>query len=120
MVTCGEPSLFSGDTVIRAEFLDSPCCGEVSNVFSKGGGEEMAKREKIHFLGRLPVDTELVDLLDNPNAVSEPSSEDQTTDTNPAAFSLLDKYKRTPSSKLFADIASQIVGALEVDSGQVA
>ncbi|OBZ79682.1 Cytosolic Fe-S cluster assembly factor CFD1 [Grifola frondosa] len=31
-----------------------PCCGEISNVFSTGGGEEMAKREGLHFLGSLP------------------------------------------------------------------
>ncbi|EED79636.1 predicted protein, partial [Postia placenta Mad-698-R] len=41
-----------------------PCCGEISNVFSTGGGEEMAKREGLRFLGSLPVDTELVSLLD--------------------------------------------------------
>ncbi|THH23086.1 hypothetical protein EUX98_g8092 [Antrodiella citrinella] len=41
-----------------------PCCGEISNVFSTGGGEEMARREGLHFLGSLPVDTDLVTLLD--------------------------------------------------------
>ena len=33
------------------------CCGEVTNVCSTGGGEAMAQREKIPFLGSLPVDT---------------------------------------------------------------
>ena len=41
-----------------------PCCGEVSNIFSTGGGEEMAKREGIPFLGRMPLDPELVTVLD--------------------------------------------------------
>jgi Mrp family chromosome partitioning ATPase len=41
-----------------------PCCGEISNVFSTGGGEELARREGVPFLGALPVDTELVSLLD--------------------------------------------------------
>ena len=41
-----------------------PCCGEVSNVFSSGGGKEMARREGLTFLGSLPVDTELVSVLD--------------------------------------------------------
>jgi len=41
-----------------------PCCGEISNVFSTGGGKEMASREGFKFLGSLPVDTELVDVLD--------------------------------------------------------
>ena len=41
-----------------------PCCGKVSNVFSTGGGQSLAERESIPFLGALPVDTELVTLLD--------------------------------------------------------
>jgi Mrp family chromosome partitioning ATPase len=34
-----------------------PCCGEVSNVFSMGGGEVMASECGVRFLGRVPVDT---------------------------------------------------------------
>ena len=49
-----------------------PCCGEISNVFSTGGGEEMTRREEIPFLGSMPVDTELVTLLDA--AETEPPS----------------------------------------------
>ncbi|KAI9726024.1 MAG: cytosolic Fe-S cluster assembly factor cfd1 [Cirrosporium novae-zelandiae] len=33
-----------------------PCCGEISNVFSKGGGEVMAKEFGVRFLGSVPVD----------------------------------------------------------------
>lgn len=64
-----------------------PCCGEVSNVFSTGGGEEMAKREGIPFLGRLPIDPELVTVLD-------------------AAGDVMDKYQQTKSSTLFASITA--------------
>jgi len=35
-----------------------PCCGEVTNVFSKGGGEVMAKEWGVRFLGSLPLDGE--------------------------------------------------------------
>ena len=31
-----------------------PCCGEITNVFSTGGGESMAKKENVPFLGTLP------------------------------------------------------------------
>jgi len=41
-----------------------PCCGEVSRVFSMGGGEDLARREGIRFLGALPVDAELAGVLD--------------------------------------------------------
>ena len=33
-----------------------PCCGEVTNVFSKGGGEVMAKEWGVSFLGSVPLD----------------------------------------------------------------
>ncbi|KAF7307114.1 Cytosolic Fe-S cluster assembly factor CFD1 [Mycena indigotica] len=75
-----------------------PCCGEVSNVFSTGGGEAMANREGLEFLGNLPIDTELVSLLDD----AEQSSE----------MSLQARYSNTPSSKLFQNIARRIVVSL--------
>lgn len=41
-----------------------PCCGEISACFGKGGGEDMASEQGLKFLGRVPIDTKLVDLLD--------------------------------------------------------
>ena len=35
-----------------------PCCGEVTNVFSKGGGELMAREWGVKFLGSVPLDGE--------------------------------------------------------------
>jgi len=35
-----------------------PCCGEVTNVFSKGGGSVMAKEWGVEFLGSAPLDGE--------------------------------------------------------------
>jgi Mrp family chromosome partitioning ATPase len=70
-----------------------PCCGEISNVFSTGGGAEMARREELRFLGTLPVDTELVSVLDG----------GQDGD------GILGRYKKTPSAKLFQDIVEAIL-----------
>ncbi|KAG8981422.1 cytosolic Fe-S cluster assembly factor cfd1 [Tulasnella sp. 427] len=85
-----------------------PCCGEISNIFSKGGGEELAKRENIPFLGRLPVDTELVDLLDSPTATnSQEGSQDP-----PPTFPLLAKYRQTLSFTLFTLIVRKIADGL--------
>ncbi|OAX77651.1 cytosolic Fe-S cluster assembly factor CFD1 [Emergomyces africanus] len=33
-----------------------PCCGEVSNVFSSGGGKVMAEEMGVRFLGAVPID----------------------------------------------------------------
>jgi len=41
-----------------------PCCGEISDTFGRGGGEAMAEKNGIGFLGRVPIDTVLVGLLD--------------------------------------------------------
>ncbi|KZT51718.1 hypothetical protein CALCODRAFT_417634, partial [Calocera cornea HHB12733] len=87
-----------------------PCCGEISNVFSTGGGEDMARREGVRFLGRLPVDRTLVDLLDGalpdsaPSAPSAPSSQAQEH-----SWPLLEAYKRTPSWPLFQAIVARVV-----------
>ncbi|CAE6435622.1 unnamed protein product [Rhizoctonia solani] len=57
-----------------------PCCGEITNVFSKGGGKSMAEREKVHFLGSLPIDTQLVELLDSAQPQPQPTT---TSDSRP-------------------------------------
>lgn len=74
-----------------------PCCGEVSNVFSTGGGAEMARKEGLRFLGRLPVDTELVSLLDGGGG----------------GLGLLSRYDKTPSAKLFKEILNGVLESLQ-------
>jgi hypothetical protein len=79
-----------------------PCCGEVSNVFSTGGGEEMARKEGIPFLGAVPVDTELVSLLDAAEGTSREGTE----------FPLAKRYQATPSAKLFKRVLDRILDTL--------
>ncbi|KAJ6575342.1 cytosolic Fe-S cluster assembling factor CFD1 [Mycena capillaripes] len=88
-----------------------PCCGEISNVFSTGGGAEMARREGLKFLGSLPVDTELVSLLDASEANDDSANSD---DTKKAAesFELLERYSKTSSAKLFKNILEGIAASL--------
>lgn len=96
-----------------------PCCGEVSNVFSTGGGEAMCKRDGLTFLGALPVDTELVSLLDasvEHEALAEgdaiPNGESPIQPSVPAPASLLDSYQKTASSKLMKPITQRIIEGL--------
>lgn len=42
-----------------------PHCEECTNVWGRGGGEALANREGIHFLGRIPIDPSLVRVLDD-------------------------------------------------------
>ncbi|KAF9778203.1 P-loop containing nucleoside triphosphate hydrolase protein [Thelephora terrestris] len=87
-----------------------PCCGEISNVFSTGGGESMAKRENIPFLGTLPIDTELVTLLDA--AETEQEDDKPTGDEVHEGFRLLGRYKATSSAKLFGSIVENVLSGL--------
>jgi hypothetical protein len=112
-----------------------PCCGEISNVFSTGGGEEMAKREGLRFLGALPVDTELVELLDasvEAEALAEHGADQQTvvaretangkledeaftngnSEKSDRVFPLLKGYRKTSTFKLFEPIADTVISAL--------
>ena len=112
-----------------------PCCGEISNVFSTGGGEEMAKREGLRFLGALPVDTELVELLDasiEAEALAEHGADQQMVAARETAngkleneafttghpeksdtiFPLLKGYRKTSTFKLFEPIADKVISAL--------
>lgn len=87
-----------------------PCCGEISNVFSTGGGQEMARREGLKFLGSLPVDTELVTLLD---AAEVPESQAQEEAREGASFKILSKYKSTSTAPLFAKIVEEALQSLQ-------
>jgi hypothetical protein len=83
-----------------------PCCGEISNVFSTGGGEEMARREGVPFLGALPVDTELVSLLDGAEVAPREGSQ------LPEAFGLAKRYQETPSGQLFKKVLDTLLDTL--------
>ena len=90
-----------------------PCCGEISNVFSTGGGHEMARREGLQFLGSLPVDTDLVTLLD---AADSGAAEASEADAGGETFDLLRRYQRTSTAPLFAKIVEEIVRTLDQKS----
>ena len=95
-----------------------PCCGEVSNVFSTGGGEELCKRNGIRFLGALPVDTELVELLDGSIDKAGFVTDLPKQPTNGVApdegtyFSLIKRYQNSASAKLMKPIAEVVDGQL--------
>jgi len=75
-------------------------------VFSTGGGEEMARREGVPFLGALPVDTELVSLLD---AAEEDSP---LREGGSRGFGLAKRYQETPSGKLFKKVLDTLLDTL--------
>lgn len=80
-----------------------PCCGEVINAFSVGGGREMARVEGLRFLGSLPVDTGLVDVLDSGGREGEEQE---------GEFVLLEKYQKTGTAGIFSRMAMDILDAI--------
>jgi len=93
-----------------------PCCGEISNVFSTGGGEEMARQEGLPFLGSMPVDTDLVTLLDAAEADKSRDTPDEAI-LREGAFQLLQRYQKTSSAKLFQNIVNKVVQTLPTVEG---
>lgn len=67
-----------------------PCCGEVSNIFSKGGGQIMAKEAEVDFLGAVPIDTTLENVLEAQNAGS--SISEASIQPSSKRLSLVERY----------------------------
>jgi len=42
-----------------------PKCGQKTDVFKSGGGEQMARQMNVPFLGRIPIDPQIVDTCDS-------------------------------------------------------
>lgn len=90
-----------------------PCCGDVSNVFSTGGGAEMARREGVPFLGSMPIDTELVTLLDAAESTDLNAADGQRDeDSELRSFEVLQRYQKTSSAKLLSVIVENLISTL--------
>ena len=63
-----------------------PCCQEVTHLFSRGGGQALATEFQVPFLGSLPIDPLLAQVLEGGDQI-------------------ISRYQSTESSKRFASIA---------------
>ncbi|MEJ2648409.1 MAG: Mrp/NBP35 family ATP-binding protein [Sedimentisphaerales bacterium] len=54
-----------------------PKCGEKTDIFKTGGGEKMAKEMNIPFLGRIPIDPQIVQACDSGESYIQQYSESQ-------------------------------------------
>lgn len=94
-----------------------PCCGEVSNLFSSGGGEVMAQQLGIPFLGKVPVDVKFGELVEG--KIEESDDEDEDKDEQPEAPAepdlrpLVEKYKEGWSYARFKEFAKTLLGGAE-------
>lgn len=51
-----------------------PHCSTCTNIFSSLGGEKLAEKEKLAFLGRIPIDPKIAEMLDNGTSDADSSS----------------------------------------------
>ncbi|GAA5826841.1 hypothetical protein JCM11251_002914 [Rhodosporidiobolus azoricus] len=101
-----------------------PHCGEVEAVFGRGGGEDFCRLEgekvdrgeetvRCPFLGRIPIDTELVRLLDDVAArgaaeVVAGNGETMATTTTAERAPLVHRYTGIPSFAIVKSIAQDV------------
>lgn len=99
-----------------------PCCGEVSNLFSSGGGEVMATELGIPFLGRVPVDVKLGELVEGrmegeDSEDYEEEQEKQAVEQQEDTRLLVDRYKECWSYARFEEFARTLIGGVESTAG---
>ncbi|KAJ5948980.1 hypothetical protein N7454_002287 [Penicillium verhagenii] len=103
-----------------------PCCGEVSNLFSSGGGEVMSQQLGIPFLGKVPVDVKFGELVEGKMELSDDEDEDEAEDDDgekqnkvqpeplePDERPLVEKYQEGWSYPRFEGFAKTIVDDLQ-------
>ena len=99
-----------------------PCCGEVSNLFSSGGGEVMAQQLGIPFLGKVPVDVKFGELVEgkmDPESDEdeedeiEPKNGEQAVAAEPDERPLAEKYKEGWSYPRFEGFATTIITGIQ-------
>lgn len=81
-----------------------PCCGEVSNLFSKGGGEVMARENAVRFMGSVPIDTGFGGLVDG---VKFGDNGEATEENDPRL--LVERYKECKLYSIFAAFAHEVI-----------
>jgi Mrp family chromosome partitioning ATPase len=86
-----------------------PCCGEISNIFSKGGGEVMAKECGVEFLGSVPVDTEFGSLVEGRRMDSIQNGQGATENEGGMEEELVERYRACKLCPIFEGFATRIV-----------
>ena len=74
--------------------LICPHCGEVIDIFGKGGGEQMAKEMNVTFLGRIPMELQGRECGDN-------------------GTPMVLKYPESKTAMAFAEITKNVKGLLD-------
>ena len=101
-----------------------PHCSDIVGVFGQGGGEDFCRREEekkdstvegegggCAFLGRVPIDRDLVGLLDG--SVAAETIEEIGQVTTPTRRNIVERYTAIPSSVIVKEITRKVVELIE-------
>lgn len=97
-----------------------PCCGEVSNLFSSGGGQVMAQEMGVKFLGIVPVDVKFSVLIEGENAHASDSEEEDNGQKEAEAEAkvpderpLVERYADCWSYPRFEEFSKTLITGIE-------
>ncbi|KAJ5958076.1 ATPase-like ParA/MinD [Penicillium vulpinum] len=98
-----------------------PCCGEVSNLFSSGGGQVMAQELSLPFMGSVPIDVKFGELVEGKMEAEDsdeeddesPQSQPQDTPAEPDDRPLVERYRDTWSYPRFERFAKTLISGIE-------
>ncbi|KAJ5563046.1 ATPase-like ParA/MinD [Penicillium sp. DV-2018c] len=98
-----------------------PCCGEVSNLFSSGGGQVMAQELKLPFLGSVPIDVKFGELVEGKMEAGDSDEEEDGETSNgqpdtpaePDSRPLVERYRDTWSYSRFENFAQTLIADIE-------
>ncbi|CAI7601128.1 unnamed protein product [Penicillium glandicola] len=99
-----------------------PCCGEVSNLFSSGGGQVMAQELSLPFMGSVPIDVKFGELVEGKMEPgdSDDEEDEETLKTEPQETPtelddrpLVERYRDTWSYPRFEGFAQTLITAIE-------
>jgi len=99
-----------------------PCCGEVSNLFSSGGGQVMAQELSLPFMGNVPIDVKFGELVEGKMEPGDSDDEEdgetqktepQETLAEPDDRPLVERYRETWSYPRFEGFAQKLVSSIE-------
>ena len=82
-----------------------PHCAECTNVWGKGGGESLAEKQGIPFLGRVPIDPALVRLLDDAREEAEHAA---TDDQHALTYATVRRYRASSTYPIFQHITQAV------------
>ncbi|KAJ9319671.1 hypothetical protein DTO271D3_440 [Paecilomyces variotii] len=99
-----------------------PCCGEVSNVFSSGGGRVMSEEMGLPFLGAVPVDVKFGEIVEGkiPAGLEDESDEEDDEEEGQQNGTveedhrpLVERYKDCWSLPIFEGFAKTLLENIE-------